>query len=293
MDARQLWDSDPMFQEIARSLGVQSADEADGIVSGLLVSKNSPDPADVHVAAVAARGKRRRKLLVPIRKGAGLVARKGASIRTRRWWDVRRGDDVRAGVAEPVAEAGAGHSCTEHVHQAAPVPREQARRKQRKKLKGTFLEDEQPLLKSVDWEGEFTKFDTDKRQVFGWASIVSVNGKPVVDRQGDLIDADEMEKSAYEYVIKSRRGGDQHRRTDDGQAFHASDMIESFVVTPEKKERLGLPDDMPVGWWVGFKVNDDDTWRKVKNGEVTGFSIHGKGKRIPVDGVLDPVSTTS
>ncbi len=26
-------------------------------------------------------------------------------------------------------------------------------------------------------------------------------GKPVVDRQGDLIDADEMEKSAYEYVI--------------------------------------------------------------------------------------------
>ena len=50
--------------------------------------------------------------------------------------------------------------------------------------------------------------------MFGWASIVSVNGKPVVDRQGDLIDADEMEKSAYEYVIKSRRGGDQHRRTD-------------------------------------------------------------------------------
>lgn len=293
MDARQLWDEDPVFQEVARSLGVGSADEVEGIISGLLVSKSSPDPADVHVAAVAARGKRRRKPLIPIRKGAGLVARKVLP------YAIGGGGTYAAATTYgPESQ----HRSLKQV-QATVAPNMYAKQrqyranklaeKQRKKLKGTFLEDEQPLLKSVDWEGEFTKFDTDKRQVFGWASIVSVNGKPVVDRQGDLIDADEMEKSAYEYVIKSRRGGDQHRRTDDGQAFHASDMIESFVVTPEKKDRLGLPDDMPVGWWVGFKVNDDDTWRKVKNGEVTGFSIHGKGKRIPVDGVLDPVSTTS
>lgn len=133
----------------------------------------------------------------------------------------------------------------------------------------------------VTWSGEFSKFDDDKRQVFGWASVVEIDGQPVVDRQGDFITPDEIEKAAYEYVVKSRVGGHQHRRTESG-AFHAADMIESIVFTPEKIEKMGLPDDFPVGWWVGYKVNDDETWGKVKHGDITGFSIHGKGKRKPV-----------
>jgi len=66
---------------------------------------------------------------------------------------------------------------------------------------------------------------------------------------------------------------------DGDQPVHASDMIESFIVTPEKKQALGLPDEMPVGWWVGYQVNDPDVWAKVKSGERTGFSIHGRGRR--------------
>jgi len=133
----------------------------------------------------------------------------------------------------------------------------------------------------VTWAGEFSKMDEDKRQVFGWASVVELDGKPVVDRQGDWITPDEIEKAAYKYVTDSRKGGHQHRR--DGESpFHASDMIESIVFTPEKIEKMGLPDDFPVGWWVGYKVHDDNTWDLVKKGDVTGFSIHGKGKRRPV-----------
>ena len=64
----------------------------------------------------------------------------------------------------------------------------------------------------VRWEGEFAKVNTDKQQVFGWASIVELNGEPVVDLQGDYISIDEVEKSAYEYVHKSRKGGDMHLR---------------------------------------------------------------------------------
>jgi len=135
---------------------------------------------------------------------------------------------------------------------------------------------------SVVWAGEFAKTDEDKRQVFGWASVVELNGQPVVDRQGDWISPDEMERAAYEYVLKSRKGGHQHRR-DGENPFHASDMIESFVMTPEKIEKMGLPDSTPVGWWVGYKIHDDEAWQKVKKGEVTGFSIHGKGKRKEID----------
>jgi Putative phage serine protease XkdF len=132
----------------------------------------------------------------------------------------------------------------------------------------------------VRWEGEFAKVNTDKQQVFGWASIVELNGEPVVDLQGDYISIDEVEKSAYEYVHKSRKGGDMHLR-DGNQPVIASDMIESFVVTPEKRQALGLPDDTPSGWWVGFQVNDPALWSKVKSGQRTGFSIHGRGVRTP------------
>lgn len=133
---------------------------------------------------------------------------------------------------------------------------------------------------SIVWEGEFAKFDTDKRQVFGWASIVELNGEPVVDLQGDYISADEIEKAAYDYVQKSRKGGDMHRREGE-DAFHASEMIESFLVTPEKVEKMGLPaGSLPTGWWVGYQVHDEDTWNLVKSGKRSGFSIHGRGKRV-------------
>lgn len=130
----------------------------------------------------------------------------------------------------------------------------------------------------VTWSGEFSKTDSEKRQVFGWASVVEIDGAPVVDRQGDWITPDEIEKAAYQYVMNSRKGGHQHRR--DGDApFHASDMIESIVFTPEKIAKMGLPDSFPVGWWVGYKVQDENTWDLVRKGDITGFSIHGKGRR--------------
>jgi hypothetical protein len=132
----------------------------------------------------------------------------------------------------------------------------------------------------VEWEGNFAKFDEDKRLAFGYASVVSIGGQPVIDRQGDLIEMEDIEKAAYDYVQRSRKGGGMHVRDNDDQAVHISDLVESFVITDEKVEKMGLPAETPRGWWVGFKVNDDDAWTKVRKGEWTGFSIHGKGKRI-------------
>lgn len=141
-------------------------------------------------------------------------------------------------------------------------------------------------IADVTWTGVIAKVDADKRQVFGWASVSAINGEEVVDLQGDVVPIDEIEKSAYEYVIKSRKGGDMHRRMskfDQGGPLHTADMIESFVVTPEKLEKMGLPSDaLPHGWWVGYHVNDDKQWEMVKSGERAGFSIHGKGTRTAI-----------
>jgi hypothetical protein len=129
---------------------------------------------------------------------------------------------------------------------------------------------------------EISKVDADKRQVFGWASVTKSGGIDVVDLQGDVIPLEEIEKAAYEFVKKSRVGGKMHQKGDTGP-IHVSDMIESFVVTPEKKAAMGLPDETPEGWWVGFKVNDDHTWAEAKDGKLAGFSVHGSGRRVPAD----------
>jgi Putative phage serine protease XkdF len=135
----------------------------------------------------------------------------------------------------------------------------------------------------VVWEGTFSKTDDERRQAFGWASVVEVDGKPVIDRQGDWITPDEIEKAAYKYVLENRKGGNQHKRDDSDQPLHASSLIESFVVTPEKIEKMGLPKETPVGWWVGYQVHDEDAWQDIKKGVRTGFSIHGRGKRRDVE----------
>lgn len=134
------------------------------------------------------------------------------------------------------------------------------------------------------WTGQISKVDEEKRQVFGWASLSSIDGEPVVDRQLDWVPIEETEKSAYAYMLDSRKGGDMHKRVKKDwrldEPLHTADIIESFVVTPEKLVAMGLDENaLPHGWWVGFKVHDDEQWEKVKKGERTGFSIHGAGRR--------------
>jgi hypothetical protein len=150
----------------------------------------------------------------------------------------------------------------------------------------------------ASFEGTFSKFDDDKHLAFGWASVVTQGGHPVVDKQGDYINIEDIEKAAYAYVEKSRVGGDTHRRVataahwdphpqgPNSMALHKADgpdkvseMVESMVFTDDKVEKMGLPDDFPRGWWVGFKIKDEDTWSEVRKGNRTGFSIHGKGIR--------------
>jgi hypothetical protein len=54
-------------------------------------------------------------------------------------------------------------------------------------------------------------------------------------------------------------------------------MFESFISDEERgiAPMKGF-EDAPDGSWFGsFKVEDDETWQKVKNGEVKGFSVEG------------------
>lgn len=135
--------------------------------------------------------------------------------------------------------------------------------------------------------GTIVKVDKEKRLVFGWASVIKdTQGKVLLDRQDDFIDSeDELEKAAYEYVLKSRDGGEMHIRKG------VSTMVESVVLSKEKQAALGIPaGTIPVGWWVGFKVNDERVWGEVKKGGYVGFSVHGTGKREKTDMAFDQIT---
>lgn len=136
-------------------------------------------------------------------------------------------------------------------------------------------------------DATITKVDEDKRLVFGWASIIKDEvGKVLLDRQDDYIDDEsELEKAAYSYVLNSRDGGEMHIRKG------VSTMVESVVLTKEKQEALGIPaGTLPIGWWIGFRVNDDRVWDEVKKGGYIGFSVHGSGRRE--QNVLNPAEIT-
>ena len=132
-------------------------------------------------------------------------------------------------------------------------------------------------------ENNYTIFktDEDKRLVFGWASIsITLAGEQLEDRQEDIIDPEDLEEAAYEYVLEFRDTGEEHIPS----MRKKGKLVESCVFTAEKQKAMGIPEGtVPVGWWIGFKIEDDAAWERVKNGTYKMFSIEGKANRIPIE----------
>ena len=114
----------------------------------------------------------------------------------------------------------------------------------------------------------------DEHLIFGWASVAAdADGIPVVDSAGDIIPINELEQAAYRFVEFSGTGGEMHSK------IGVAHLVESVVFTAEKLATLGLTGDVPLGWWVGFRVTDDEVWQKIKSGVYTMFSIGGRATR--------------
>lgn len=126
---------------------------------------------------------------------------------------------------------------------------------------------------------KIAKSDDEKRLVFGWASVsMRVDGEVIEDWQEDIVEPEELEHAAYEYVLLYRDGSEMHERGG------VASLVESVVFTEEKMKAIGIPEGtLPVGWWIGFKVLDEDVWEKVKDGTYSMFSIEGTAERVEVE----------
>ena len=125
---------------------------------------------------------------------------------------------------------------------------------------------------------QIQKSEDDQMLAFGWASVaITESGEQIEDWQEDMIDPEVLEDAAYQFVELYREGGEMHERGG------AAVLIESMVFTEKKMETLGIPKGtLPVGWWIGFKVLDEEVWEKVKDGTYTMFSIEGEAERVDV-----------
>lgn len=150
---------------------------------------------------------------------------------------------------------------TPEMEEASPVDRLEALRAIVAEIIG------KSMTKNI--EGKILKTDDEQRMVYGWASVITEKGEPVVDRQDDMIEADTLVKAVNEFMEHVRVGKAMHVGEQVGTVVH------SLPITKEIGDSLGIQSDRE-GWVVAYKVFDDDVWNMVKSGELAAFSIGGK-----------------
>lgn len=104
----------------------------------------------------------------------------------------------------------------------------------------------------------------DKRIVY---APVLVPDKP--DHDGDTVTAEQIEEYAHKFMSSYRNIDLQHTLNNVGVP------VESFISKSEYKVETPEGDKvLPAGTWImAVKVLHEDTWNKIKNKELTGFSI--------------------
>src|SRR5690606_35761581 len=66
-----------------------------------------------------------------------------------------------------------------------------------------------------DWKADvqIAKLNDEQQLVFGWLSVSEdEDGNLIIDSQDDIIEPDELERMAYDFVLYARKAGDMHER---------------------------------------------------------------------------------
>lgn len=124
----------------------------------------------------------------------------------------------------------------------------------------------------ADIEVDLLKVDSTSEERMVYGIVLEPNG---VDAQRDTISPEEIRDAAHKFMQEYGNVGLQHQTFINGKAR----ILESFIA----------PSDMLVGdqtvrkgtWLMAMRVLDDDIWKAVKSGLITGFSIGGSAIRKP------------
>lgn len=114
-----------------------------------------------------------------------------------------------------------------------------------------------------------------------WAAVL----KPgEADAHGDLVPEPEIEAAAHTYLKEFRKVDSDHDLLD-GEG----EPIESYIVRdgPDEFETPdGTTKSYPEGTWIMGVELSDEAWKRVEDGELTGFSIYGGAAKLNPDALL-------
>ena len=126
-------------------------------------------------------------------------------------------------------------------------------------------------------EVELKEVDAEKRILMGAALVPN---KQIYRRNKDkefyiYFSEDTVRKASELFLMRANQNNatyEHERKMLDGMS-----VVESWIIEDEKTDKSRLYNfNLPKGtWMISMKVNNDDVWQKVKDGEVKGFSIEG------------------
>lgn len=135
-------------------------------------------------------------------------------------------------------------------------------------------EDDEEEVVSKSIEIPIAKANTEEQTVTG-----IVLQPEVVDAHGDIMSADVIRKTAHEFLMnfnKNTKLGVQHSSFPAGKLA----LCECFIAPSNMV--IGSSSVKQGSWIMTVKVLDSGLWKKVKDGNITGFSIGGKAKTVSV-----------
>lgn len=122
-------------------------------------------------------------------------------------------------------------------------------------------------------------YDEDKRIVTGPLMIPNkmiIRKDRVTDEKYYVYFSKETIRKMSEKFLKMSN----HNNTDlnhDHNIMTKNTLLETWIsesVQHDKSYKYGF--NLPIGtWYVSYKINDDASWEKIKNGEIRGFSLAG------------------
>ena len=95
------------------------------------------------------------------------------------------------------------------------------------------------------------------------------------NREWEIFFAEDTVRKASELFLM--RSNQNNATLEHAKDIEGMSVVESWIIDDPKTDKSNLYGfELPKGtWMISMKVNNEDIWKKVKSGEVKGFSIEG------------------
>tara|TARA_R110000772_G_scaffold29856_7_gene74374 strand:+ start:793 stop:1803 length:1011 start_codon:yes stop_codon:yes gene_type:complete len=129
-------------------------------------------------------------------------------------------------------------------------------------------------LMSKNWS-----FSTDDQMIVTGPAMIPLALIPRKDELGNTFHV-YFSKETVQKIAKKFLADNNTHNTDvnhDDNVVAENTLLESWIVQDSKMDKAtALGFDVPDGsWMVSYKINNKDTWNKIKEGSLNGFSVTG------------------